>query len=1062
MKARLYVLLGILSIGSFGAVNGQLTTQNYISTRTMMDERGEKYLDVIQYFDGLGRPYLKLKKGITPKEKHLAILQQYDLYGRESNLWLPVKTETDLTDPVLVTNAASSQYNDLRPFNQTVYEHSPLNRIVEQYGSGNAWAANPVRVNYLVNTASVPLQCRNYTVSSSGTLTDGDNYVEGELCITESIDEDGHIIYTFTDKFQRVILTRQMNETVSHDTYNVYDDLGNLCFVLQPMYQENASLDLYAFQYAYDSRNRCIRKKIPGCQPVSFVYDKADNLIFSQDGVQKESSKWMFYLYDNLKRLVVQGISTNAPAVSDKVVTVSFSASDTGIGNSGYTSNINFNVASVLMVNYYDSYLFRVLQGFNNVNFPEGTVDAKGLLTGNVTSLLGGEAKMYSANYYNLKGLATKSVSSNHLGGYDIYDRTYTFTNMPLAVQHSHSATGQATLTENYTYKYDHANRLLSVGYKLGNNPVVTLSENVYDDLGRVQAKTLGATVHNTTYTYNIRDWLTGISGPMFTETLYYNAGMSNSPCYNGNLSSISWKAGTEAATRGFRLNYDRLNRLTVAQYGEGSSLSEYPERFTEKVTQYDMNGNMKHLVRSGLTGPSIYGIVDDLTIECIGNQLKNVNDAATSTAYGAGTNFINGSNSTGTQYVYDANGNLTQDLNKNISNIQYNALNLPLSIQFGAAGQVSYVYGTDGVKRKVTHKIGSATTTIDYCNNVIYEDGVFSKILTEEGYVTFTGSTPVYHYYLKDHQGNNRVVISESTVEQVNHYYPFGGLFGDGIATSNQPFKYNGKELDIANHLNWYDYGARMYDPVLGRWSTVDPMSDKRTSTTPYNYCQNNPINRVDPNGMLDDWFTQENGEIWFSPKVKSQSDLKIGERYLGRTYKEKDGTFYRSDGSILFTNETKAYQRMWSFANKNNREEGGFFLTNSKYGILYTPDYKNTNNEATPELYGYKLIAKEELIDPMGNKWNITGQIHTHQDKSLDATPSFTGEGNGDVGYSKKMGGLPIMTIGHDGYVHGAVYWLESGTFSKFTVSSRTDFLKGKIRLMQWLKLKSYKDEK
>lgn len=96
----------------------------------------------------------------------------------------------------------------------------------------------------------------------------------------------------------------------------------------------------------------------------------------------------------------------------------------------------------------------------------------------------------------------------------------------------------------------------------------------------------------------------------------------------------------------------------------------------------------------------------------------------------------------------------------------------------------------------------------------MIYENGVPSKLLTGEGY--FTLSNAVYHYFLQDHQGNNRVVVSQNgAVEEVNHYYPFGGVFAS--TSSAQPYKYNGKELDRRNGLDWYDYGARMYDAILG-----------------------------------------------------------------------------------------------------------------------------------------------------------------------------------------------------------------------------------------------------
>ena len=118
--------------------------------------------------------------------------------------------------------------------------------------------------------------------------------------------------------------------------------------------------------------------------------------------------------------------------------------------------------------------------------------------------------------------------------------------------------------------------------------------------------------------------------------------------------------------------------------------------------------------------------------------------------------------------------------------------------------------------------------------------------MLTEVGYMDLTDNT--YYYYLKDHQGNNRVVINSSgTVQEVNHYYPFGSTF----ATSNvQPYKYNGKELDTKNGLNWYDYGARHYDAVLGSLHVVDPLAEKYYSTSPYAYCLDNPVLQYDPDG--------------------------------------------------------------------------------------------------------------------------------------------------------------------------------------------------------------------
>ena len=121
-------------------------------------------------------------------------------------------------------------------------------------------------------------------------------------------------------------------------------------------------------------------------------------------------------------------------------------------------------------------------------------------------------------------------------------------------------------------------------------------------------------------------------------------------------------------------------------------------------------------------------------------------------------------------------------------------------------------------------------TLKTDYCGNMIYENGQLSKILTDVGYITLANSTPTYYYYLQDHLGNNRVVIDEhGKVEQVNHYYAFGGLMGESTGGGAQPYKYNGKELDRMHGLDWYDYSARHYDAVLGRWMCVDPLAENQ-----------------------------------------------------------------------------------------------------------------------------------------------------------------------------------------------------------------------------------------
>ena len=685
-----------------------------------------------------------------------------------------------------------------------------------------ACRSHSVNTDYLGNsTANAQLNCINYSVSSAGALTSNGGCASGQLSVVKTTDEDLNASYTFTDKMGHVVLTRQMKGSETHDTYYVYDDKGNLCFVLQPMYQSSANLDQYAFQYKYDGRNRCIWKKLPGAGYMEMVYDNADRLVFSQDGNQRAltSGNWTYYKYDGLNRLTEQGTCTN------KVT----------------TSGTN-----VLVQHFYDSYAFRSQAGFNNSNFPDdASGNGKGALTASVATVLGSSNKIYTAYYYDIKGRVAKTVQSNLLGGYDVTATIYTFTDKPATVTHTHTASGKPTRTEMYTYSYNHADRLLKVEHTLGGTKI-TLADYAYDNLGRLQSKSLhGSATNKLTYAYNVRGWLTGISGSKFTQNLYYNTGTGTAK-YNGSISSMTWKAGNESTIRGYKFTYDGLSRLINATYGETAGINTNTNRFSENVTAYDKNGNIKTLQRYGQTAASGYGLIDNLTFTLGGNLLNRVDDAAAASAYGGGFEFKDGVKQAN-EYTYDSNGNLTKDLNKGISTITYNVLNLPNMVTFSDGSTIAYTYGADGTKLKTVHKTGSTTTTTDYCGNVVYENGVQKLLLTDEGYVTLSDSK--YHYYLKDHQGNNRVVINQSgTVEETNHYYPFGGVFAS--SGNVQPYKYNGKELDAKKGLNWYDYGARHYDAALGRFTTVDPSAENYYSTSPFTYCLNNPLNYIDPLG--------------------------------------------------------------------------------------------------------------------------------------------------------------------------------------------------------------------
>ena len=705
-------------------------------------------------------------------------------------------------------------------------------------------------------------------------------------------------------------------------------------------------------------------RKLPGCDAVRYVYDKADRLIFVQDGNLKGQGRWRFTIPDALGRTVLSGLCSEPLPVDGSAVEAEF----TGSGSyKGYAVKVGGTVRALsgsrlLTVNYYDNYDFLGKNGFPAYAYDSsmessgyGTKsDARGMLTGSVTGLAGdGAGQLYSVVYYDRRSRPVQRQGSNSLGGKETEYTAYNFTGQPTRLRHVHTAQGKAVRTEVRTYSYDHAGRLLTVKHKLDALGEVTLVNNVYDDLGRLQSKSLhGSAVNKQTYAYNIRNWLTGVSGSKFTQNLYYNTG-NGVVKYNGSISSMTWKAGNESTVRGYKFTYDGLDRLLNAIYGETAGISTNANRFSENVTNYDKNGNIKGLQRYGQTGASAYGLIDNLTFTLNGNRLNRVDDAVTASTYGGGFEFKDGVKQAN-EYAYDANGNLTKDLNKGITNISYNCLNLPSVVTFSDGSTITYTYGADGTKLRTVHKIGSATTTTDYCGNVIYENGVQKLLLTEEGYVTLSDSK--YHYYLKDHQGNNRVVINQSgTVEETNHYYPFGGVFAS--AGSIQPYKYNGKEFDNKKGLNWYDYGARHYDAALGRFTTNDRFAEKYYSMSPYQYGANNPVNNIDvngdtivvnpnPNGLID------NVRMFFGFDTKYQKDVKADLQQLKKDDKEI--------GEMIIELEKSKNVHSITRTKRGKSNSSGFDREKAKKDIPqgsiinYDPDVKTdiNGNHRTPRI--------------------------------------------------------------------------------------------------------------
>ena len=420
----------------------------------------------------------------------------------------------------------------------------------------------------------------------------------------------------------------------------------------------------------------------------------------------------------------------------------------------------------------------------------------------------------------------------------------------------------------------------------------------LYDYRGNLSFNIMGK--DEVFYDYNVRNWPLSIESDNFKERLCYNV-CNNGLCswrnlYNGNIGAISWQCGN-GIKRAFHFTYNAQNMLTDSGYNEGDRLNDWQGNYDESLS-YDKMGNVQSLLRSGLLDDGSYGLIDNLSYSYHGNQLLKVDDAANGPYYQGAFHFVDGADEA-VEYEYDANGNMVRDLNKCISSISYDLNNQPRKIEYNDGRNASYVYDAEGNKLSVSYNLTAMSSaqpqmpvmqssdvasanvsngqkTIEYCGNIIY-DGDETMILNDVGYALYDkDNTLTFHYYLKDHLGNNRVVVSEDgKIEQENDYYPTGALMASSKGGDTQCFKFNGKELDRTNGLNWYDYGARNYDAAIVRWDGMDKLCEKYYPFTPYGYCKNNFVNAIDLDGnRIVVWYKDDKGKdksfVFTGKKIK------------------------------------------------------------------------------------------------------------------------------------------------------------------------------------------------
>ena len=654
-------------------------------------------------------------------------------------------------------------------------------------------------------------------------------------------------------------------QVIRYDTYYVYDNLNRLRFVLPPKYQDENNLGYYAYRYEYDGRGRMTKKQLPGCSPVQYWYDGRDRLIRMQDGVLAQTGSFRVWTYDALDRQVAQSIQQTGGSSQDEM--------------RWYYDNYSFT----------SSYAWLLPSGVTGL-LPSPAYTGKGRLTGTWQRASNGEPLLAILGYSSLGFLSKKtevglgrqlSVTDyeNNLAGMVTNEQFRKFArNSSGSVQ----CLASGTIQNNYDYLHTKllTSSVITITDKNGSMRIDTIQHLTYDNFGHVMTNDRGGTVADMTYGYDqMHGWLKSIKSSGKFEQKLYREMEGSTPCYNGNISAMTWKTGNDYVRR-FDYRYNAMNWLSHAdfsyyQIGNPSSpsptLSLIPyvgmdhEDYSSEY-YYDKNGNLTGAYRQGLVGDlydedeySVYDTMDDYNVEYNGNQRRSVNGTGVgSPSYYGSSSFVDGVEDGDNEYAYNGNGAMTKDLNKGITNISYDQLNNIREVTFSGNRSILYTYAADGTRLRTVHsrKVGNTwlKDSTDYCGSLILQNGVPGMYHFTGGYISFSNSAlSGCHYYIQDYLGNNRMVVNKTgAVEQTTHYYPYGGVIG-GIDQnpSFQKYKFGGKELDRSYGLDWYDVLARQYDPVVPSWHTVDPLAEKYYWISPYVYCENNPIVFIDPIGQ-------------------------------------------------------------------------------------------------------------------------------------------------------------------------------------------------------------------
>ena len=874
---------------------GITTSKNYIHTRTYTQavsmtataDPAKAGRDDVAYYDGLGLLTHTVQVAAAPDGMSLVLpVHRNAVFNDKEREYLPYSAAT-ATAAAQTDLFASSRFVDYGPadssyaFTLNEYENSPLARIRRSYKSGATYQSDKNRYisySYDANSASeVPK-----LTFSAGAVTANGYYAAAALFKNTTTDEDGGQIVTFADKHDKVILERRkIADNDYADTYYIYDSAQRLVCVVPPEAAKNltsgtaslsaATVNSLCYTYTYVG-DRVVSKRLPGKDPENYGYDLGKRIVLYQDGNLAAAGKAILYKYDKNNRIVWQKMGNFSGSVDTSAYPDS--ALDYLEGQ--------FNT---LLVSYtydnLDTSQFSAVTGI--VATTDRSSNVHSLKTYEKIAVLGDN---YTASgyverwfYYDYRGRVIQTTEKYPDGSIHRISSKYDFTDNVTASRETYTH-GTTTETLNRTFSYDSRGRLKAETSTI--DGVTASVDYSYDSVGRFTGKSYNGGTITETLAHNIQGWQTAQTVKKGTEVLFDNTLKyydGTTPLYSGNISEWAWAYKGQSANT-YKFSYDKMSRLLGADHFIGTTLSD---KFTEKAIAYDKNSNLKSMTRYVNGTPSTF------TFAYTGNKRNG--------------------------YIYDANGNITSDATNNLLVSSYNFLNLPTTIKQGSTVKATYTYLADGTKIKAVNAYNGGS---DYVGSFKYNRNgsniSLESVATAGGRTYKTSGGYEARYFVTDHLGSTRLIAypNGNVIEQ-NDYMPYGERHSNSaLATSGNPYLYNGKESQKSFGINYIDSEAR-FQRLDGAFNSIDPLCEKYYHISPYTYCGANPITRVDTDGL--DWYSYQEeyfdaqGNSHYRTRYKyvkgqmSEDEMLLGGyTHLGQTFMTDDTYFSLGGAEIEF----------------------------------------------------------------------------------------------------------------------------------------------------------------